>query len=155
MLTRVANAQNRVLNALFQDQRLNRLIEEPTLAKNPRDVYSLGDMLDAVRRGIWSELSAGAPRIDAYRRLLQDNYLTLINTKLNGAPPAAAQVAQLAQFGIRLTPLSEDAKSQLRGELVMLRDEIRRAAPKAGDRETRMHLLAADHRIGDILDPKK
>jgi len=155
MLTRVANAQNRVLNALFQDQRLNRLIEEPTLAKNPRDVYSLGDMLDAVRHGIWSELSAGSPRIDAYRRLLQDNYLTLINSKLNGAPPAAAQLAQLAQFGIRLTPLSEDAKSQLRGELVMLREEIRRAAPKAGDRETRMHLLAADHRIGDILDPKK
>jgi hypothetical protein len=155
MLTRVGSAQNRVLNGLFQDSRLNRLIEEPTLAKNPRDAYSLADMLDAARRGIWSELASGAPKIDAYRRLLQDNYLTLINNKLNPPPTQAQQLAQLAAFGIRIDPLSEDAKSELRGELVTLREEIRRATPKAGDRETRMHLQSADHRIGEILDPKK
>jgi len=155
MLTRVGSAQNRVLTGLFQDSRLNRLIEEPTLAKNPRDAYSLADMLDAVRHGVWSELGSGAPKIDAYRRLLQDNYLTLINNKLNPPPTQAQQLAQLAAFGIRVDPLSEDAKSELRGELMTLREEIRRAAPKAGDRETRMHLQSADHRIGEILDPKK
>ena len=155
MLTRVGSAQNRVLNGLFQDSRLNRLIEEPTLAKNPRDAYSLADMLDAVRHGVWSELASGSPKIDAYRRLLQDNYLTLINNKLNPPPTQAQQLAQLAAFGIRIDPLSEDAKSELRGELMTLREEITRAAPKAGDRETRMHLQSADHRIGEILDPKK
>jgi hypothetical protein len=155
MLTRVGNAQNRVLSAVFQDARLNRLIEGTTLAKNPRDAYSLADMLDAVRHGVWSELSSGSPKIDAYRRLLQDNYLTIINSKLNPPAAQAQQLAQLAAFGIRIQPLSEDAKSQLRGELLTLREEIRRSTPKAGDRETRMHLQSADHRIGDILDPKK
>jgi len=155
MLARVGNAQNRVLSAMFQDARLNRLIEEPTLAANPREAYSLADMLDAVRHGVWSELAGGSPKIDAYRRLLQNNYLTLINSKLNPAPTPPQQAAALAAFGIRIEPLSEDAKSELRGELVTLRDEVRRAAPKAGDRETRMHLQAADHRIGEILDPKK
>jgi hypothetical protein len=155
MLTRVGGAQNRVLNALFQDARLNRLIEEPTLAKNPRDSYTLADMLDAVRRGVWSELASGSPKIDAYRRLLQDNYLTLINNKLNPAATQAQQLAQLAALGIRIEPLSEDAKSELRGELMTLREEVRRATPKAGDRETRMHLQSAEHRIGEILDPKR
>jgi hypothetical protein len=155
MLTRVGNAQNRVLTGLFQDARLNRLIEEPTLSANPRDAYSLADMLDAVRHGVWSELASGSPKVDAYRRLLQDNYLTLINNKLNPPPTAAQQLAVLAAFGIRIEPLSEDAKSELRGELITLRDDVRRATPKAGDRETRMHLQSADHRIGEILDPKK
>jgi hypothetical protein len=154
-LTRVGSAQNRVLNALFQDSRLNRLIEEPTLAKNPRDAYTLADMLDAVRHGVWSELATGAPKIDAYRRLLQNNYLTMVNAKLNPPSTQALQLAQLAALGIRIDPLSEDAKSELRGELITLRDDVRHATPKAGDRETRMHLQAADHRIGEILDPKR
>ncbi|MGZ3483938.1 MAG: hypothetical protein ACXU96_10165, partial [Gemmatimonadaceae bacterium] len=52
-------------------------------------------------------------------------------------------------------PLLEDARSQLRGELVSLRADIRRAVPRTADRETRLHLEAADHQIGDILEPKK
>jgi hypothetical protein len=52
-------------------------------------------------------------------------------------------------------PLSEDAKSHLRGELVTLRDEIRRAAPRSNDRATQLHLQAAIHRIGEILEPRR
>ena len=147
MLNRVGSAQNRVLTAVFNDARLNRLIEQPAMNK---DAYTLVEMTDDVQRGVWSELYAAAPRIDAYRRQLQDNYLRLIDGKLNPPPVNAAQAAQFGLF-----PLMDDARSQLRGELVSLREEIRRAIPKSGDRETRMHLEAADHRIGDILDPKK
>jgi hypothetical protein len=38
---------------------------------------------------------------------------------------------------------------------VSLRADVRRAVPRAANRETRLHLEAADHEIGDILDPKK
>jgi hypothetical protein len=38
---------------------------------------------------------------------------------------------------------------------VTLREQVRAAEGKAGDRETRLHLLGVDHRIGEILDPKK
>jgi hypothetical protein len=41
------------------------------------------------------------------------------------------------------------------GELITLRDDIRRAIPRTTDRETLMHLQGAEHQIGDILDPKK
>jgi hypothetical protein len=155
MLTRIGGAQNRVLAGVLSDQRLNQLLEESATAKNPADVYSLPQMLDELQGGVWSELRTGAPKIDAYRRLLQNNYLTQVNNKLNGSAALAAQIAQLAVFGIRIDPLSEDAKSDLRGELVSLREQIRGAEGKAADRETRLHLLGADHRIGEILEPKK
>jgi len=156
MLTRIGGAQNRVLATVLNDGRLNRLLEEEALAKNSSEVYSLADMLDDLRKGIWSELSDGSPKTDAYRRQLQNDYLTLIDRKLN--PPAVAATAAPAGgggFGQPQAPLSEDAKSELRGELLTLQAEIRRATPRAADRETQLHLSGADHRISEILEPKK
>jgi hypothetical protein len=155
MLARIGNAQERVLTSVLSDQRLNQLIEESATSKNERDVYTLAEMLDDLQHGIWSEIYTSSPRIDAYRRLLQDNYLTLVNTKLNPPASEAARIAQLRALGVTATPLSEDARSELRGELVALRDQARAAAPKAGDRETRLHLLGVEHRIGEILDPRR
>jgi hypothetical protein len=155
MLRRVGNAQSRVLNTVLQDQRLNHLIEAPAVAKNREDAYSLAEMLDDLQSGIWSELKSGAPKIDAYRRLLQNNYLTQFNNKLNPSAAQAAQVQQLAALGINIQLASEDAKSELRGELMSLRQQVRSAIPRAGDRETELHLMGVDHRIGDILDPKR
>jgi hypothetical protein len=137
---------------VLNDQRLNDLLDGEATAKTSADVYTLGEMLDDLQHGVWSEAYSGA-KIDPYRRLLQNNYLNLMNVKLNGTVPAA-QLAQAAAFGIRINLLSEDAKSEIRSELVSLREQVRAAAGKAGDRETRMHLQGVDHRIGDILEPK-
>jgi hypothetical protein len=155
MLSRIGGAQTRVLNAVLNDSRMNRLLEEEALARNANDVYSLGDMLDDLRKGIWSELAEGAPKIDAYRRQLQNEYLTIIDRKLNPAPAQPGAQPNFAGFGPPPTPLSEDAKSELRGELVTLQGEIRRASSRAGDRETQLHLAGADHRISEILEPNK
>jgi len=51
--------------------------------------------------------------------------------------------------------LAEDARSEIRGEIVALREKVRMAQARAADRETRLHLAGVDHRIGEILDPKK
>ena len=154
MINRVNNAQVRVLTNLLNDGRLNRLLEREALAKDEDDVYALANMLDDLRRGIWSELGAARPTIDGFRRELQNDFIALIDRKLN-PPPAPAGAAQIpAGFGPAPTPLSEDAKSHLRGELVTLRADVQRAIPRAGDRPTRLHLEAAVHRIGNVLDPK-
>ncbi|HMF87680.1 MAG TPA: zinc-dependent metalloprotease, partial [Gemmatimonadaceae bacterium] len=154
MITRITNAQGRVLTSLLNDGRLNRLIENEALATNKGDSYSLASMLNDLRRGVWSELSQSGVSIDPYRRTLQNQFLGQLNGKLN---PPAVTATPSPQFpgAVQPAPLLEDARSQLRGELVSLRSEIRRAAPRASDRETRLHLEAADHEIGDILDPKK
>jgi hypothetical protein len=143
----------RVMNTLLDDSRMNRLLEQEALAQNKGEVYTLTSMLDDVRRGVWEELSSARPVADAYRRELQMDYLALIERKLN--PPAASTTPapQQFQFGPPPRPLSDDAKSQLRGELVSLRAEIQRAIPRAGDRATTLHLQGAVHRIGEILDP--
>ena len=155
MLTRIGNAQNRILTSLLQDARMNRMLDVQATAKNASDAYSLLDMLDDVRKGVFSELSAGAVKIDPYRRELQMNYITAMDRKVN-PPPAAAPAAGAPQNpNAAAAALTEDARSQVRGQLVTLKAEIHAAIAKAGDRETRMHLESAEHRIGEALDPKK
>jgi hypothetical protein len=156
MIRRINAAQNRVLNNLFDDGRLNRLLEQEALARGSGDAYPLSAMLDDVRRGLWSELASASPRADAYRRDLQNDYLDLIDRKIN-PPPATTTTTPAPQQnqGPPRVPLSSDAQSQLRGELVTLRGEIQRAIPRTSDRSTLLHLQGAVHRIENILDPKK
>ena len=149
MMNRVGNAQNRTLTALYQDARLNRMIEQAAMRSG---TYTLLEMADAVQRGVWSEAYGAAPKIDPYRRQLQNNYLRMMDTKLN--PPAPATGAG-GRGGAPPNPLFEDARSQLRGELMALHTVVRGSAAKAADRETKAHLQAADYRIGEILNPKK
>lgn len=151
MITRIDNAQARVLTGLFDDGRMDRMLENEALASNKADTYTLSSMLDDLRHGVWSELADSRISIDPYRRALQNNYLTQIDRKLN--PPPTTVVATPGRA--RQAPLSEDAKSELRGELVLLQADIQRASGRAADRETQMHLAGAAHRIGEILNPKK
>jgi hypothetical protein len=152
MINRINGAQGRVLARLLDDQRLNRLIENQALVSDPQTVYSLADMLDDVRRGIFSELE-GRVAIDPYRRGLQNVFLTRMDEKLNPKPDD--ENTPQFQFGPPAPPLSEDAKAMLRGELVTLRGQIQRAIPRAANRETQLHLQGAEHRIDEILDPNQ
>lgn len=151
MIRRINNAQARVLATLLDDGRMNRLLEQEAL--NPSSAYPLAGMLDDVRRGVWAEVYTGRPEADAFRRELQSDFLAQIDRKLN-PPPASAAQAQQAAFGRRPEPLSDDAKSHLRGELVTLRTDLRRAIPRTVDRPTRLHLEGAVQRIDRILDPR-
>ena len=153
MINRINNAQAGVLTAILDDGRLNRLLEGEALAGNKRSTYTLAGLLDDVRRGIWSEIYAGQS-IDAFRRELQSDYLTQVERKLHPVAENPVLTAQLRQFGIVRLPLSDDAKSQLRGTLVTLRSDLR-ARAGSGDRSTQLHVAGAIKRIDDILDPKK
>ncbi len=156
MITRIDSAQGRILAGLLDDGRMNRLLESEALAPKDKNVYSLASMLDDVRRGVWTELSNSRPTMDPYRRALQMNYLMQIDKKINSDDSARQGNGGPGAPGRpRSESLSEDAKSELRGELVTLRAEVRRAIPRAGDRETQLHLQGTDHRIGEILDPQK
>lgn len=154
MITRIVNAQTRVLTNLLNDGRLNQLLEYEALAENKRDAYLLAAMLDDLRQGIWSELSDSRVSIDAYRRTLQNEFLSQVDKKLN-PPPATASTAPRFPGFTPPAPLLADARAELRGELVTLRAEIRRAIPRSADRATQLHLQGTDHEIGQILDPRR
>lgn len=158
MIRRINNAQTRVLNNLLNDGRLNRLLEQEAVAEGEEveEVYPLAEMLHDVRRGIWSEIYSGRVSIDAFRRELQMSYLSIIDRKLNPPEEDAENNRQpQRRFGPPEIPLSEDAKSHLRGELITLRSELQRAAGRSADHASRVHVQHAIHKIDKILNPSE
>ncbi|MGZ8414470.1 MAG: zinc-dependent metalloprotease [Gemmatirosa sp.] len=153
MIARINGAQSRVLNSVLDDQRMNRLLEHEAIHGDR--AYSLATLLDDVRRGVWAEAYAGSPNADAYRRELQSDMLATIARKLN--PPAATPGQGGGGGGgfgqPPAPPLSDDAKSHLRGTLTALRADLVRAIPRTSDRPTKLHFQGAVQRIDDILNP--
>ncbi|MBC8089359.1 MAG: zinc-dependent metalloprotease, partial [Phycisphaerae bacterium] len=156
IVPRVNAPQQRVLGTLMQDARMNRLLEQEGTTADKSKVYTLNTMLDDVRKGIWEELFAASTAISVFRRELQNDHISMINTKMNppAAPPGGGGGGGGGFGGAAAPPLSEDAKSHLRGQLTALRSEIEGAIRKAADKPTELHLRAALHRIDTILDPK-
>lgn len=148
MINRINSAQRRVLNTLLDNQRMNRMLD--TEALEGRGAYSLVDMIDDLRSGIWGEVGNRSVSIGPYRRGLQMAMLSLLEDKLE---PAPENQPPPSPFGNRREPLSDAAKAQVRGELIALQRQIRSGVAKSADRETRYHLMGADARIEEILNP--
>jgi hypothetical protein len=153
-LTRIRNAQNSVLNQLLNDQRFARLIEQQAL--DGTAAYTAAELLSTVRKGVWKELDNPTVKIDAYRRNLQNAYLELVNTKLNGATAAPAAAAAGGGRGGRggAPARSDDEKPFFRAELRALNTSLTAAIAKATDHDTKAHLEGAKDQIAKILDPK-
>jgi hypothetical protein len=154
VLTRIRNSQNSVLNQLLNDQRFARLIEQQTLDGSA--AYTAAELLATVRKGVWKELDGTTVKVDAYRRNLQNAYLELVNTKLNGGTPALAGAAGGGGRGGQgqAQARSDDEKPFYRAELRTLNTSIAAALGKATDHDTKAHLEGARDQISRILDPK-
>jgi len=154
---RVRARQTALLTTLFQDQRLSRLVEqEGTLGRG--EAYTLSDLFDDVRRGVFSELAAAAPVVDAYRRNLQNAFLDqmdrLLNTPL--APPQQGGFGGGGGFGgPPPPPRPADARAQARYALLEVQRAARAALPKTTDRATRAHLTDLAGRADRILNPQQ
>jgi hypothetical protein len=134
VLSRIQNAQQRLMRALLNADRITRLVEHEALDS---DTYTPTEFLADIRHGIWSELDAREVTIDAYRRNTQRSYLSVMDSRLNGNQAAA-----------------DDSRALLRGELRTLDRAIQSAVTKASDTFTRYHLEDTRDQIGNILDPK-
>ena len=76
-LERLRNFQVRYLNRLMNGDRLNRLSENEAL--NSTNAYTISNLMDDSRNGIFSELKSGAYP-DAFRRNLQRAYIARMKT---------------------------------------------------------------------------
>jgi len=150
---RVAGAQARVLSSLVNNGRLQRMVELEATATNKATVYSLGEMLTDLRRGLWQELSAGAP-IDAYRRRLQATYLEAMASKIKPPAPNAQDAALAALFGQAIVN-TRDFRPLLKDEMRTLDRELVAAVGRSSDRTTRAHLMDARDQIKAMLDTDK
>jgi hypothetical protein len=153
-LARIRTAQNAILTLLLNNNRLTRLIEYNALAPTRTESYSLREMVADLRGGIWSELSSPSVRTDAFRRNLQYAYLDQLGAKINGPFPTAPPGAS-PQLAATFIPPPDEARGQLRSELMALDAQLRDAIPRAADPDTRIHMVDARHRIDVILNPNK
>jgi len=141
---------------------LMRLMGSGTLLGLTRDealnsgmkTYTASEMLDDLRKGIWSELYNNKP-IDVYRRNLQKLYI-------DQAKKAFKQVNEIVArnngngtiFYLNPDPTGNDASTLVRAQLAMLRSDIRRAIPmQAGI--SKYHLQDMESRITWILEGKE
>jgi len=156
ILTRIRNAQQSVLNTVLNDQRFARLVEQQ--AVDGSAAFTAAELLSTVRRGIWRELEAPQVKIDAYRRNLQNVYLEVVNTKLNGTTETVAGGrgggGGGGGRGGRPPAKSDDERPFYRAELKLLNVSIGSALPKATDHDTKAHLEGARDQIAKSLDPK-
>jgi hypothetical protein len=155
VLARIRQAQGNVLNSLFSEARLNRLIEYEALAATSGDAYTVGELLRDLRAGVWGELGASNVKIDVYRRNLQRAYIEVIQRQVT--PPVTTTTAPPAPPGAppAAPRFTTDARPLLRGHLVELDRAVQNALSRTRDDVTRLHLQDVRLQIDNILNPGK
>ena len=150
-LSVIGNIQDNTLNSLLNSRTLNKLVDaEAGIGSN---AYQVTELLNDLKKGIWSELAAKKP-VDIYRRNLQKSYVNILSGLLN---PPAPQTVSLAP-GITVTVSSGNDKtdviSVVRAHLTALRNEINAGAAAIVDPMTKYHLQDVSKRIDKALNPK-
>jgi hypothetical protein len=133
---RLRRFQGRYLSQLFQPDRLNRLVEgEQILGK---DAYSIIQLFEDTRTGIFSELRSGN-QIDPYRRALQRAYISQMKT-----------IMELKDGKYD----HSDCKAVARATLRQLERDIQMGMSRQVDAISKYHLDDLMQRIDGILHPK-
>ncbi len=151
---RIRSLQVRGLNALFDAQRLSRMMEIELRAEalQGSETYTVLELLADTRGFIFSELSSGEP-VDGYRRNLQKAWVARMDALMESGTFNAAGFWSDRGF-ISLRPDVSDLKTYVRMELTTLKPQLDRAAARTQHAMTRAHLEDLSARIDQILDPE-
>ncbi len=136
--------QVRTLNNILDFGRMARMSENEAVQGSQS--YSLLNMMDDLRNGIFTELASGNS-IDTYRRNLQRAYvdrLEYLMTEDQGN----------SRRGTRVNVSQSDIRSIARAELKRLQTSTATAARRTSDEMSKIHLEDLNQRIEMILDPK-
>ena len=149
-IERIRGMQSSTLSNVLDFGRMQRLLENEEI--NGKEAYTLLEMMDDLRKGIWSELSSGQ-KIDRYRRNLQRAYIdrmAYLMTEDQDAIPSAYR-RWISRTNVNVA--QSDIRPIVRGELQTLQRQIRNSMYRSGDTLTRYHLQDASERIDQILNP--
>jgi hypothetical protein len=126
-ISRVKSLQTRTLGSLLDEDRLIRMIENESF--NGDAAYTVLEMLDDLRTGIFSELYNSQP-VDAYRRNLQRTYIDL----------ATNSIAELdAEENKDSDVIISDVIPLMRAELEQLKTDITSRRYRTSDKMSRIH----------------
>jgi hypothetical protein len=138
-IKRISDVQNSRLDELFEPDRLVRMIETKSLLG--KETYSYINMMDDLRKGIWSDLNKNYS-IDIYRRNLQISWINKVSELLypqkedNENEPVFADISAIALYEL------ESIKNAIQAKKDSIRDTL-----------SRSHFLYCLKRIENIMEP--
>jgi len=146
---RIIGAMTGTLNRVLDTQKMQRMFDNEAL--NGKNAYTLSNLFNDLRAGVWTELSSGKS-VDMYRRGLQRGYVDRMGSFMEDAP-AGAGMGGFAAFGATAVNMNtNDIRALVRSELTRLRSQLKSAS--SSDAITKAHYQDLASRIDAILDPK-
>ncbi|AEV99412.1 hypothetical protein A4D02_26610 [Niastella koreensis] len=152
----VGTVQGRVLDVIFSDRVFSSLLRtEQRFGK--KNVYTMIELLDDVKNGIWSELKKQQP-ISIYRRNLQKNYVNSLFENIKEAEEGS-HLFYLLMGGPKMeeelpVTTGSDVGSYLALHLEKLKGEIKTALPMIKDKDSQNHLRYILERIETGLNKR-
>jgi hypothetical protein len=151
----VQTLQTSALNNVLDAQRLYRLVGASNRFGSA--TYRVDELLEDVRKGVWSELSGGKS-IDSYRRNLQKAHVEKLIDLITPASSAVTSIiisgGGRGGFTLPVNTRNTDVNSAARGELRTLLGEVNAATGITSDKLSKYHLQDVADRIKKALDPK-
>lgn len=146
----IHSLQKRTLSAVLDPSRLARLIEFEALEGSK--AYTMQNLMDDLRGGIFSELASGKAT-DTYRRNLQRAYVEGLESLMTKEQPSMNPRAASFMGYTAIDVSQSDIRPMVRAELGKLMRELNAATPS--DSMTRYHIEDLKARIEAILEGDK
>jgi len=131
---RIRSLQSSYLNRILDFGRMARMIENEAL--NGSKSYSLNEMMDDLKDGIWSELEKGKS-IDVYRRNLQRSYISrLAFIMKNDQESRPGWEDYITNVKVNVS----DIRSVTMGSLTELKKDLKKSIKKYSDKASKSHI---------------
>jgi hypothetical protein len=149
---RLQTVQASILKSLLDKGRLYRLTTSTTRFGNA--TYSLHDMMEDTRKGLFAELTSHQAT-DIFRRNLQKTYVSQLGDLINPTTaPTPAAAAGALRMGPAVDVENTDVISEAKAQLKKLASSIQANKGSINDASSVSHFDDLQDRIKHILDPK-
>lgn len=148
----ISTIQDNFLGNLLAAGRLQRIISSSN--RDPK-AYTIDELFDDLKNGLWSELKSRKP-IDNYRRNLQKAFVERLCNIVNPPSSTGSIFGGLTIFiGPVIDPRKTDILSVAKATLRSLKEDIDKALPVYSDRMSSYHLQDVKERIEKAMKSEK
>jgi hypothetical protein len=147
---RIRSIQSSYLNSLLDFGRMARMIENEAL--NGTNAYTLSQMMNDLKKGLWKELYK-KEKIDIYRRNLQRSYINRLGYLMKNQQ----EIRSGSYWSNYITPIKvdvSDIRSITMSVLVELKKDLLKFSKKYSDKKLKAHLNYCIELINNALITK-
>ena len=150
MTDRIRSLQNSFVNSILDFGKMARMIENEAL--NGSDAYTLEEMMDDLKNGVWFELKNNG-KIDVYRRNLQRSYINRLGYLMKNEQEVRSG-SYWSNYTTRIKVDVSDIRSTTLGILLDLKKELSKSIKKYSDPAIKNHLTYCIGLINNALNPR-